>query len=211
MPLATCIDEPRASSWEEAALVHELRNDLMALQFFIDEVDTQTASNAPVDDISLQDARAAMARIMFMLKNLHRSESKSVYISLHQLINKTIQAQRTLRCFIKSPDHAVIAVPVLLETVLSNLIRNASQAGARNLWFAIQPGKTTTTLSITDDGPGIPEALSPRIFEPYFTTRPEGNGLGLSICARLLQRQQGSLTLDRSYISGARFILCLPH
>jgi signal transduction histidine kinase len=211
MPLATCFIEPPAPSWEEAELVHELRNDLMALQFFIDEVDTQTASNSPVDDTSLQDARAAMARIMTMLRDLHSSDSKGVPISLHGLINKTIQAHRTLRCFIRSPDQAVIAVPVLLETVLSNLIRNASQAGARNLWFAIQPGKTTTTLSITDDGPGIPASISTRIFEPYFTTRPEGNGLGLSICARLLLRQHGSLTLDRSYSSGARFVLCLPH
>ena len=48
---------------------------------------------------------------------------------------------------------------------------------------------------MTDDGPGVPEAIRPRLFEPFATTRKDGNGLGLAVSRRIVERHGGSLAL----------------
>ena len=65
------------------------------------------------------------------------------------------------------------------------------------------------TVDIVDNGPGIDEALQDRIFYPMITTRPEGNGLGLSIAQDVIHRHGGAIELD-SRPGQTRFSLLLP-
>lgn len=65
-------------------------------------------------------------------------------------------------------------------------------------------------IKISDSGPGIPPENIPKLFEPYFTTKESGNGLGLSICLSIMKKHGGTLQLEQSINVGACFILYLP-
>src|SRR5207244_7240386 len=67
-------------------------------------------------------------------------------------------------------------------------------------------------LSVTDDGPGIPSEILPKIFQPYFTTKgpKQGTGLGLNIVQRLIKEAKGALHVHTRVGEGTRFTISLP-
>lgn len=110
----------------------------------------------------------------------------------------------------------VDADPVALEQIVHNLITNALQAleqvdaGKRALTVEISRDQKHGTLSVRDSGPGLPPEVLPRLFEPFFTTRPGGLGLGLSLCESLAANMGGSLSATNAESGGAVFTLRLP-
>ena len=114
------------------------------------------------------------------------------------------------------PALAVLAEPVALEQIVHNLLSNALQAlalvpvGERALRLEAGVDGDQASVAVTDSGPGIaPEAL-PRLFEPFFSTRPGGLGLGLSLCETLAAGMGGALDAANEPPRGARFRLRLP-
>jgi signal transduction histidine kinase len=110
-----------------------------------------------------------------------------------------------------------------LQQVLLNLLLNAvqalrdqdDQAGDRSIEVAVatdaRDGRDEVVLTVSDSGPGIPEALRERIFEPFFTTRPDGRGtgLGLAIARRIVEEHGGVVTVaDRA--GGTTVVVRLP-
>lgn len=103
-----------------------------------------------------------------------------------------------------------------IEQVLVNLFVNAADAmeGLPNprirLWVEVAEG--TVAIRVQDCGPGIPEHIREKVFNPFFTTKPagKGTGLGLSICSRIAGDHKGSLTVENPPGGGARFTLTLP-
>jgi len=98
------------------------------------------------------------------------------------------------------------------EQVLSNLLINARQAmpeggqvsvSARNVDSAIE-------IKVADDGPGMDEAILERIFEPYFSTKDTGSGLGLSIAYSVITRHGGQLTVQSVPGQGSEFTIQIP-
>jgi nitrogen fixation/metabolism regulation signal transduction histidine kinase len=82
-----------------------------------------------------------------------------------------------------------------LRDVLMNLLENARLAQARTVRLAItREGNGGATVTVTDDGHGIDVTMLPRIFEPHFSTRTSGSGLGLAVSRRLVERWGGSIT-----------------
>jgi signal transduction histidine kinase len=105
-----------------------------------------------------------------------------------------------------------VAVPAAtIERVMTVLLQNARQAGAGEARLAASVSKTVVTLSVADDGPGVPPADRERFFEPFFTSRRAegGTGLGLPIARSLLAASGGRLELKES-ARGACFELVLP-
>ncbi len=118
--------------------------------------------------------------------------------------------------------------PAAFERILVNLLINARDAmgpgGGRIHIFSgrigpaqmplhgrrFMPEGVYGVMSLEDDGPGVAQAHSARIFEPYFTTRPNGQGLGLSTAYGLAKQSGGFLLHDRGPMGGARFSLYLP-
>jgi signal transduction histidine kinase len=104
-----------------------------------------------------------------------------------------------------------------LEQVFSNLITNALQAMSENggtLALKVQhihspEGSNFLEVSVADTGPGIPEELQERIFQPFFTTKQEGTGLGLAIAKRIITAHKGSIRLT-SFPGGTIFHVQLP-
>jgi C4-dicarboxylate-specific signal transduction histidine kinase len=110
----------------------------------------------------------------------------------------------------------VQADPVALEQIVHNLLSNALQAlqqvpaAERHLTLSTQADGRRGVLRVRDTGPGIaPEAL-PRLFEPFFSTREGGLGLGLSLCETLAAGMGGELTGGNAAPRGAEFRLALP-
>jgi signal transduction histidine kinase len=105
-----------------------------------------------------------------------------------------------------------VAMPAAsLETVLSTLVENSRQAGATQVEIRARKSAECVVATITDNGPGIPEADLPRVFEPFFTSRRAegGSGLGLPIAKSLLTAARGQITAAKSD-GGARFELRIP-
>jgi signal transduction histidine kinase len=101
--------------------------------------------------------------------------------------------------------------PGRLRQVFGNLLSNAAQAQERGevaLWAAAERGQVC--VQVRDAGPGVPEELRPRLFDPFVTTKPSGTGLGLAICRRLVERHGGSVALVQNGQRGATFEVRLP-
>lgn len=98
------------------------------------------------------------------------------------------------------------------KQVLLNLILNGMQAmprgGALTLEAKISRGNMI--IIVADTGEGIPQAMLPRVFEPYFTTKTKGAGLGLSIARRIVEAHRGTLTVDSTVGQGTRFEIMIP-
>ena len=104
--------------------------------------------------------------------------------------------------------------PRELEQVAVNLILNAIDAspdGGR-VSVRVAVSETELTLVVEDEGPGVPPELRERVFDPFFSTKPagEGTGLGLSVSRRIANDHGGSISVQESPLQGARFALRLP-
>ncbi len=95
--------------------------------------------------------------------------------------------------------------------MLSNLARNAVEAGAQRLRFLARPHDGAIAVDIADDGPGLPPKARDNLFRPFFgTARPGGSGLGLAIARELMRAHGGDLALVSSTAAGTVFRLTLP-
>jgi PAS domain S-box-containing protein len=105
-----------------------------------------------------------------------------------------------------------------LSQVFNNLVINAVQAmsnggeitiGAENDSYKIK-GKRCVKISVSDSGIGIPEPYSQKIFDPYFTTKQEGSGLGLATCFSIITKHDGIITFESTMGKGTTFYVYLP-
>jgi signal transduction histidine kinase len=110
----------------------------------------------------------------------------------------------------------VMGDPEQLKEVLVNLIINAceemKEGGTimiEERLFGQQPHQFAV-LSLSDSGPGIPDELKEKVFQPFFTTKDEGTGLGLSIASRIIDEHGGRLSIENGSDRGATFVITLP-
>jgi C4-dicarboxylate-specific signal transduction histidine kinase len=110
---------------------------------------------------------------------------------------------------------ALQAEPVAFEQIVHNLISNALHAlaevpaGERTLVLQARAEGEDVVLAVRDSGPGIAPEVLPRLFEPFFSTRRGGLGLGLSLCETLAAGMGGSLVAAHAAPRGAEFRLTL--
>lgn len=102
----------------------------------------------------------------------------------------------------------------LLEVFL-NLINNAHQAmaldrGKGTLTIQTESVEHTVVIRISDTGPGIPKEVQTKLFHPFFTTKPEGNGLGLPISRNTIKEHGGEIFVENSKRRGTTFVIRLP-
>ena len=106
---------------------------------------------------------------------------------------------------------------VLLRQALANLCRNAVEAcdGARVAPQIViegqpDPAHRVLKLTVSDNGPGIPDDVAPRIFRPFFTTKAQGTGLGLALVQKIIVTHNGRITAANDDDGGATFVVTLP-
>jgi PAS domain S-box-containing protein len=140
--------------------------------------------------------------------------------SLNEVVEKTVEL---LRPEIENRGVAVktklarnlTATPVdatQLQQVLVNLIKNASQAMTTGGTLTLQTGETNDDVwvSVADTGGGIPQEQINRIFEPFYTTKKKGSGLGLMIVQRIVRAHNGRIELESHVGKGTTFRVWLP-
>jgi signal transduction histidine kinase len=113
------------------------------------------------------------------------------------------------------PGATVEADPVLLRHALFNLIQNAAQADPRGpVAVSLAPveheGRPGWEIAVADHGPGIAPEAAEKLFTPFFSTRPGGTGLGLSVARHIAVQHGGELRAGINPGGGARFALWLP-
>ena len=148
--------------------------------------------------------------------NLQDAVSSALYLLEPELKRLAVAPQLTIAQISSQASPIVLADPVALEQIIHNLLMNALQAlgqvpaSERQLVIklATQGGWGLTT--VLDTGPGIAPSVLPRIFEPFFTSREGGLGLGLSLCETLANTMGGRLHAAHNAPRGAVFTLSLP-
>ncbi len=109
------------------------------------------------------------------------------------------------------PDLAIEADREQLHRVLMNLLRNAMEAGARNITVGAEPRDGEIAIEIRDDGPGLPPKALANLFQPFAgSARPGGTGLGLAITREVMRAHGGDIVLSQSTQHGTVFSLRLP-
>ena len=105
----------------------------------------------------------------------------------------------------------VLADADMLRAALLNLLINACQAGgSAPIDVSASVERNVCRISIADRGQGIPDDIRERVFEPFFTTRATGTGLGLAIVRRLVELQDGTVTLRERDGGGTIAEVTLP-
>ena len=215
-----------------AGVAHDLNNPLASVVGFSDllgeAADVPPRLAEPLAVIR-QEAERASGIVRNLLSFARRQEGerqlqslRPILESTHQLLKNQMMASRielTLEAEPGLPEVEVHANQI--KQVFVNIINNAAQAIAstRTSGGRIEILATCQldgiAVSISDNGPGIPPAVAQRVFEPFFSTKSEGEGtgLGLSICHGIVKEHGGSMTVDPGGAGtgrGATFTVELP-
>ena len=212
-----------------ASLAHEIGNPLNALGIHLQlvERDLGALPESDVRERAMQDvavARDELSRLnLYISKFLHALRPgapvtvKSDLLSLVQDCVRVVQAdiaERGIHIDILN-DSALTKVnvdPEQMKQVFFNIVKNAIQAmrdGGR-LEIRLSTDDREAEISFTDDGAGIASSDFARLFEPFHTGKPGGNGLGLSIVQRIVQDHGGRIEVASRPGAGARFKVVLP-
>ncbi len=141
-------------------------------------------------------------------------------VSLNDVVEKTLELlrpeieNRGVTIKTKLSQH-LTATPIdatQLQQVLVNLVKNAMQAMTTGGMLNLQTGETSdgVWVSVADTGGGIPQEQINRIFEPFYTTKKKGTGLGLMIVQRIVRAHNGRIELESNVGRGTTFRIWLP-
>lgn len=212
-------DRLRAIGTATAGIAHEIRNPLGIIALTVEELrhilrDAKGENPAKQTEALCDDLESETLRLR-ELTDQFLDFSRANPRGLGEEANATLVVQETVKLFQKGLPAGIevacslpgreVRVPIgagRLRQILLNLLRNAQEAlGADGggITVSVRTGRSSVTIEVEDNGPGIdPENLR-RVFDPFFTTRPEGSGLGLSLCRTLVEAVGGSLQIDKRH------------
>jgi two-component system, NtrC family, nitrogen regulation sensor histidine kinase NtrY len=217
----------RENAWKEMAkqVAHEIRNPLTPMKLSVQHVRQAFKDKAPDREEILQrvtqtviDQIEALSRIAAEFSSFAKMpESKFEKIDVNDLLKETSILFREVQG-IKFVDRfapsmiMVIADRDQLRGVFINIIRNAVQALKKGGTIILETSfeRHICLIRISDTGPGIPEQIRAKIFEPNFSTKTEGMGLGLAIARRVVEDHGGSITCSSEQGKGTTFEIRLP-
>jgi signal transduction histidine kinase len=205
-------------------VVHNLRNHVATAHAYLKEID-----RAGLDDINrdnLKTATDATDDAVAVLRSLAQGATPKVSYShapvdLNELVNRALGMARArarakevqLSVRESSGDVKVKADPLLMREVMTNLINNAIEAaptgGRVEIWTG-RRGNGTPFVSVGDNGPGVPDDHRHHLFEPHFTTKEGGTGLGLFMSYGIVREHQGDILFSNNRPRGAVFTVVLP-
>ena len=205
---------------------HELRNPLAGLRSAIQVLVEEAEDDDPNREVLVQ-LDVTTQRLDTMLGNtldlLRPSRMMVEFIDINQVLTQALfflQRDRrrgiTLEMDLTEDPPLVHIDSEQLQQVFLNLALNALQAMGNEGTLTIatrvekERGNPTMVVTFSDTGPGIPRERQEAIFEPLYTTRRDGTGLGLSTSRRIIERHGGSLTVVSKPGHGARFVIRLP-
>jgi len=218
-----------------ASVVHEINNPLSYVQGNLDLFGIELGC-AGVDPVSLsrlrecesgmRDGVERIRQLALSVSLVSRAPSDAV-VPFHvgeaidaavRLVSPRVREVANLEVRGPRPGATVFGDPARLAQVVMNLVINAGQAlstgsqADNRICVSNATVGDAARIEVADNGPGIPEALHDRVFAPFYTTKPigEGTGLGLTICRQIVSSLRGDLELRTSPGGGATFRISLP-
>ncbi len=198
-----------------AGVAHEIRNPVAAMRL--------RAENALAGDDARR--RTALDAILGQIARLEHLTGELLTMTQQRVATP---AAFDVRAFLEAAaaDHRTPAIAIdvnapaltadldatLLRRALDELLHNArrhSPDGGR-ITLAATASERILTLTVSDSGPGVPDALRNTLFEPFVTGRPDGTGLGLAIAREMIETLGGRITLGDTTPTGATFRIELP-
>jgi signal transduction histidine kinase len=189
-------------------LGHDLRNNLTTIVTTAGIIRKKPGFDAD-KDLKWQVAmieRSALkinSQIEDVLNFVRFSPLKSEHVSLSKILQntlKTIQIPAKIKIILPQTDLAINCNANQFEIVLANLINNSIQAIEPDGEIVIDAYEDdkNSVIKVKDSGPGIPNENIPKIFEPLFTTKQKGTGLGLATCKNIVEQYGGTITIKNN-------------
>jgi len=232
--LATCDDvtelekAQRMSAWQEVArqIAHEVKNPLTPISLAAQRM--QKYYKELSEDKVFKGCTKTIIEHVGIIKNLVNefatyarfpAPQKSLY-HFKDILDYTIpryqEKYRDIKFMVNLPDDLpeIYMDRRQIGQAFMNLIDNAAAAmcnkGRIDINFQYMKNKNLLRIEFADSGPGVLESEKKRLFEPYFSTKKSGTGLGLTIVNSIISSHEGSITLSDYALKGACFIIELP-
>ncbi|MBI3776552.1 MAG: PAS domain S-box protein [Gammaproteobacteria bacterium] len=213
-------------------IAHELNQPLCAIASFSDsclrmydsgKFDPQEVRQV-LQEIGEQAQRAGEV-IRRIRKFVRKEPAERILVSLNELVSDVVRLtlvearwnQVDIRTELAEALPAVKVDKILVEQVILNLVRNAieaiAHAGGTRREIVIATGARddgTLEVAVRDTGPGLPQNVAENIFQPFFTTKPQGMGMGLTLSLSIVKAHDGQLTAEANTGQGTTFRLVLP-
>ncbi len=219
----------RLAAWQEVArrIAHEIKNPLTPIQLSAQRLRKRYLEIISKDREIFDQCTATIINQVDEIKRLVTEFSD--FARMPRIKKETADlvslAADTLVLYREAHKHVAFSLeqepvppfafdPVQIRRVLINLLDNAVSVlgggGAVSVSVSHDPGQQTVSIMVSDNGPGIPEEVKRRLFEPYFSTRKSGTGLGLAIANTIVSEHNGSIRVQDNQPSGAAVIVELP-
>ena len=200
-----------------ARLAHDIRNPLSIIKNSIDMLIANPDIDEKTSD-TYKRMQRAVERISYQIDdvlNFVKPRKISLQnVSLNKILRsivRRVKAPETVSITLPENDVDIMVDVVNIEIVFVNLITNAIQAmnGEGTIKITAEQDNENTTIRVSDSGPGIPSDIIGNIFDPLFTTKQTGTGLGLVSCKTIAEQHGGTVSASSSE-SGATFTITIP-
>ena len=217
----------RVLAWGEMArqVAHEIKNPLTPIRLGVQHL-RRARSDPRVDfDTVLNDNVRRILAEIDRLDEIARSFSRygsapadlpppaqvDVAAVVKDVVALEQMGDRVVKWQVRGADRSiwVMAQKDEMRDVLLNVFENARLAGARHVEITVRDEEGRVTIETVDDGAGIAPAVLPRIFEPHFSTRTTGSGLGLAVSRRLIEAWGGEIGITSEQGKGTRVLILL--
>ncbi|MDD5285219.1 MAG: ATP-binding protein [Desulfuromonadaceae bacterium] len=204
-----------------AVMAHEIRNPLAGIKGFaqlIESAGDMEQARHYADRIVSQSLRMEVLvddLLAFVREDTGEREPADLAMLVQEcvtMIRMEADPERVEVVHIRQPEMHVKVVTVRIIQLLLNLLKNALQAMPDGglLRVELENEIKSAIIRISDTGVGIPAENIPHIFEPFWTSKARGTGLGLALCQKVVQEHGGNLTVVSVAGSGTTFTLTLP-
>jgi signal transduction histidine kinase len=207
-----------------STIAHEIRNPIAAAKSLVQQMgeDPQSVENVEYAQIALQELDRVERRISHLLKFAKEEDYERAPVNVATIVDSALTQMRAkldaakvqvTRNYIAGPT--ISADAEKLRQVFVNVVDNAIDAlGAvsedRRLDLFIENGGRSATVRLRDNGCGIsPEQLD-RIFNPFFSTKETGTGLGMAISKKIVEAHEGTIDATSTVGRGTEFVISLP-
>jgi signal transduction histidine kinase len=230
------LDETESKAWQKllSVMTHEIMNSIAPISSLAETLKHRlqaTSSQLKEDDKSFEDLELGIDTIQRrsegLLKfaetyrnlnkittlNLQKIYLRELFANIHQLMQPTFEQKKIeLEIIMRDPDIVMQADPSLLEQVLINLVVNAIEAvkesdKPRIVLSAEQTTNKKIIIKVIDNGQGMHAELLDKIFIPFFSTKKQGSGIGLSLCKQIVMLHKGTLQVQSVEGQGSAFAL----
>ena len=216
-----------------ASLAHEIRNPLASIRSSVEQLAARAGAGDDERVLAGLIVREAdrLSRLLSEFLDFSRVRAarrepvdlREVAIAAVHLVEAHPDCHADSAITVAGPATIIDADEDLLHRVIANLVLNAVQAagGPVNVAVSIGPAlqsdvprgsgiESPIRLDVKDDGPGIPEDIADRLFQPFVSGRPGGSGLGLAIVQRAVEAHRGLITVTSAVGEGTTFTIFLP-